>query len=1091
MTEDLFEELQEEGEGERVDFKEFNYDFFNSDKKIKDEARASFIKDIFSFANTPKPYKKSAYIVLGVKDNGELVGLKSSIDGNIFQQKLELKSLGKIPRIHYHRDFPYREKIFGIIEIFPPESEKEPYISESDFTDKIKKGVLYFRRDNKNSEADEIETNNIKRWFYQCYERYEKNIQIPIGSELTNFPSLDLKNLVGRKQELKDVKNLLKQNTIVCITGISGQGKTTLARAYLSKNKNEYSKIIYLETDSSIQSAFLSSDALISNLKLRDEFNELSKTKKDLLTHVNISPKDEDKEKSHFELIMSKLRSLTGDNILVVDNINSFASSELSLLPKENWKILFTSKEKIENGDVSMYSLGTLSDIDSIELFKKHCDKEAKDDDLKILLTMIDYHALLIELTAKAISKSLEINSLQNFLDRIKKDVNDESLSYSFRIDHSKNQEVEFSNYIKQVFSISNIEKENSNAVYVLKMFLCFPSSFIEASEIMELLESGTLTKNQIGKSLRFLAEKGWLLNEKESFKMHPVIKLGINTQIQPSNMDIEKIIIKLHALVIDKAVINIDYAQIGLFTYSFYEKIAIDEKKKLLEVIFNSLEFLIENGKYQESLEYTEILLRNDYKKSITYFHRGKVYSNLGKSDQAIENYSKAIEVDQIYVNAYNNRGVEYSKLGQSDKAVSDYCKAIELNPNHFQAQYNRGIAYSDLGLNDKAIDDYSKIIELDPKFSTAYNNRGFVYSKIGQQDRAMEDYSKAIELDEKSVKAYHNRGVLYSDLGQFEKAIQDYSKAIELDAKRIRDYKARGKVYLELSQIEKAIADFTSAIEIEPNSSSAYYNRGVAYLDLGLRDKAIDDFTKIIENSANDVDAYYNRGLAYSYLDQQEKAIIDFRSVIAIRPNDSDAYVSLGIVYSDLEQHNEAIGFLGKAIEFDPKSAATFNYLGIVYGNLGDDKKAIENFTEAIRLDSNFLNAYTQRAFIFSKCSQNQEAIKDYTQAIEIFPNDVDSYFNRAIAYSNVGENEKAISDYTKAVEIGPDNADIYIHRGMVYSEVGEFLAELVGELVDYYYSTYPFLRVQGTFRRICRHLEILWQNRGCGRLDFGPRN
>jgi predicted HTH transcriptional regulator len=75
MTEDLFEELQEEGEGERVDFKEFNYDFFNSDKKIKDEARASFIKDIFSFANTPKPYKKSAYIVLGVKDNGELVGL--------------------------------------------------------------------------------------------------------------------------------------------------------------------------------------------------------------------------------------------------------------------------------------------------------------------------------------------------------------------------------------------------------------------------------------------------------------------------------------------------------------------------------------------------------------------------------------------------------------------------------------------------------------------------------------------------------------------------------------------------------------------------------------------------------------------------------------------------------------------------------------------------------------------------------------------------------------------------------------------------------------------------------------------------------
>ena len=283
MTEELFKELLEEGEGERVDFKEFNYDFSNSDKKIKDEARVSFIKDIFSFANTPKPYKKSAYILLGVKDDGELAGLKSSVDGNIFQQKLELKSLGKIPRIHYHKDFLYKEKIFGIIEIFPPESEKEPFIPESDFTEKIKKGVLYFRRDNKNSEASEIETINIKRWFYQYYERYEKNIQIPIGKELTNFPSLDLKNLVGRKQELKNLKKLLKQNTIVCITGISGQGKTTLARAYLSKNKNDYSNVIYLETDSSIQSAFLSSESLISNLKLRDEFAELSRSKKDLV----------------------------------------------------------------------------------------------------------------------------------------------------------------------------------------------------------------------------------------------------------------------------------------------------------------------------------------------------------------------------------------------------------------------------------------------------------------------------------------------------------------------------------------------------------------------------------------------------------------------------------------------------------------------------------------------------------------------------------------------------------------------------------------------------------------------------------------
>ncbi len=43
---------------------------------------------------------------------------------------------------------------------------------------------------------------------------------------------------------------------------------------------------------------------------------------------------------------------------------------------------------------------------------------------------------------------------------------------------------------------------------------------------------------------------------------------------------------------------------------------------------------------------------------------------------------------------------------------------------------------------------------------------------------------------------------------------------------------------------------------------------------------------------------------------------------------------------------------------------------------------------------------------------------------------------------------------------------------------------LSELAGELFDYYFSAYPFLRIQGTLRRIRRHLDILWLARRCGR-------
>ena len=50
----------------------------------------------------------------------------------------------------------------------------------------------------------------------------------------------------------------------------------------------------------------------------------------------------------------------------------------------------------------------------------------------------------------------------------------------------------------------------------------------------------------------------------------------------------------------------------------------------------------------------------------------------------------------------------IAYFKSGEHQKAIDDYSKAIELNPQYAYAYYNRGIAHNDLGEHQKAIDDY-----------------------------------------------------------------------------------------------------------------------------------------------------------------------------------------------------------------------------------------------------------------------------------------------------------------------------------------------------------------------------------------------
>ena len=43
----------------------------------------------------------------------------------------------------------------------------------------------------------------------------------------------------------------------------------------------------------------------------------------------------------------------------------------------------------------------------------------------------------------------------------------------------------------------------------------------------------------------------------------------------------------------------------------------------------------------------------------------------------------------------AYYNRGIAYGDKGEYDKAIEDYSKAIELNPEYAEAYNNRGNAY------------------------------------------------------------------------------------------------------------------------------------------------------------------------------------------------------------------------------------------------------------------------------------------------------------------------------------------------------------------------------------------------------------
>ena len=271
------------------------------------------------------------------------------------------------------------------------------------------------------------------------------------------------------------------------------------------------------------------------------------------------------------------------------------------------------------------------------------------------------------------------------------------------------------------------------------------------------------------------------------------------------------------------------------------------DEVKQLLqsekanETIRNSRTYIDEGNRIAS--EY-ETAIKN-YVTTEDDSEREKIAADLKKNS------------DEFTANEHFERGWKLQDEDKNLEAIEEYSKAIELNPDYELAYNNRGLAYYNLNEYETAIRDYNRAIKVEPDFAFAYYNRGSAYHKLGRYDEAMQDYNKSLELDPTDADVYNNRGMLFYDLEQYNDAMDDFKISIKINPANAEPYNNRGLVYYTLGQYSEAVDEYTRAIEINPELAVAYYNRGVAYCELEKYDEALADFQKAVELNPDDQDA------------------------------------------------------------------------------------------------------------------------------------------------------------------------------------------------------------------------------------------
>ena len=78
---------------------------------------------------------------------------------------------------------------------------------------------------------------------------------------------------------------------------------------------------------------------------------------------------------------------------------------------------------------------------------------------------------------------------------------------------------------------------------------------------------------------------------------------------------------------------------------------------------------------------------------------------------------------------------------LHNFQEAIDDYTRAIDIEPKHIRAYRMRGVSKAGFGNSQCAMADYTKVINLDTQNAYAYKKRGVVSEIKGDREAACQD--------------------------------------------------------------------------------------------------------------------------------------------------------------------------------------------------------------------------------------------------------------------------------------------------------------------------------------------------------------
>lgn len=370
-----------------------------------------------------------------------------------------------------------------------------------------------------------------------------------------------------------------------------------------------------------------------------------------------------------------------------------------------------------------------------------------------------------------------------------------------------------------------------------------------------------------------------------------------------------------------------------GSYRYTSRSRVKKDKVDTFLSTVLGVYSYFADRNTSRKSTKTNKTSQSATIKlKDVEYSKQGFKYYQQKNYDQAIVQYTQAINVKPDNAYYWEMRAGSYLGKKEYQKAIADYNQMVALKPEVF-SYFERGHAYFEAGDYDKAIADFTQALALKPDDITSLRMRGLTYEQKKDYQNAEQDYKRVMSLKpddtgiQKSLERikekknnassattavspavqiapitpkaesstltvddYSNLAFAYYQKEDYDNAIVNYTQAIKLEPEDDYYWEMRAESYRNKKDYPHAIADHNKVIQLAPDSYN-YFERGITYYEAENYDAAIADFTQALNLESDDVTSLTMRSLAYEQKKDYQQVAADCKRILKLKPNDANA--------------------------------------------------------------------------------------------------------------------------------------------------------------------------------------------------------